>query len=408
MHPSRRRALSLCLFAGMVPLSGCDDGRTGNFSIFPGFAEWRTAYPPSDAIPDETEQQLLLRYRPRFFLPDMGEGPISFYRDYIGQGHLVRADGSVDESVTRETLNAARLETEAVFKHRPGGAPPKMAVYARIDHAPPPVADKEPWLFLAYTLIFRSSGLPAGLSTAAGGLLGLVHDLDDWHQLDNYTAVYLALDATRRPRAITFQQHNYTRTYLLGTEERPGILPFPADGRIPVDVAIRSNELYPHRPERTRRRAVSFLDHKGAAYLMGDGRPPFLSADDITDPAREIDPPLCFLPPRDAFYTFRGWLGERRSLPGASGPPGADYNTLPPFKPLQIQLVASHWWEGDNLYLETAGGESRWAQSAESIEAYIAPLAARFASMLTEIRANLPVGSGSENPPPPVHCPEME
>ncbi|MGI9449301.1 MAG: hypothetical protein ACR2QH_01375, partial [Geminicoccaceae bacterium] len=181
--------------------------------------------------------------------------------------------------------------------------------------------------------------------------LSIVADLDDWHQLDHYTAVIIALsqhdERTPVPLAVTFQQHNYQRTYLLSDDEGPGRLALPADDRLQVDIADRSNELYPHRPERTVRRAMSFMDPEGARYMVADGTAPWLAADDVTDPAIAIDPMLTFLPPNDAFYTFQGWLGERRSLPGRDGPPGADYNTLPPMKPLVHQIALSYWYDGD-------------------------------------------------------------
>ena len=44
---------------------------------------------------------------------------------------------------------------------------------------------------------------------------------------------------------------------------------------------------------------------------------------------------------------FQGFLGERRLLPGRSGPPGASYNTLPELKPLKLQLLSGYWREGD-------------------------------------------------------------
>ena len=55
--------------------------------------------------------------------------------------------------------------------------------------------------------------------------------------------------------------------------------------------------------------------------------------------------------PADAFYTFKGFLGARRRLPGRSGPPGADYNTLPRFKPLAVQFAISYWRDGSRADL---------------------------------------------------------
>ena len=178
------------------------------------------------------------------------------------------------------------------------------------------------------------SGLPAGLPAAAKASLGLLANLDDWHQLDHYTAAFVVLDAGERPVALTLQQHNYLRTYLVGEAAEPG-----RDGRFDIDVAIRSNELYPHLPARRSRRAVRFLGPDEAAFMMGYGARPMMSADDITDPARTVDYELAFLPGSDAFYTFQGYLGERRLLPGRDGPPGARYNTLPRLKPLPAQIL---------------------------------------------------------------------
>jgi hypothetical protein len=52
---------------------------------------------------------------------------------------------------------------------------------------------------------------------------------------------------------------------------------------------------------------------------------------------------------------FQGWLGERRALPGRDGPPGADYNTLPPFKSKALQLALFYWAEEQSDYLALLG-----------------------------------------------------
>ena len=96
---------------------------------------------------------------------------------------------------------------------------------------------------------------------------------------------------------------------------------------------------------------------ESARYLVEGMDRPWLAADDVTEPAREIEPELRFLPPADAFYVFAGWLGERRLLPGRDGPPGADYNTLPAFKSKAVQLALFYWAEG-------AVGLSRHARRA--------------------------------------------
>jgi hypothetical protein len=342
----------------MLLLAACPD--EDNFSQHPGFAEWYAANPPAHALPDPQQRALLECHQPRVFLPLRHEGPIDFYRDYVAQGRLYDGRGElISAHVTPGQLNAHRGDPQVVFVHEPSGAPPQPVMYGRIDRAElalPGCSAPLPVTFLTYHLVFRHSGLPAGLPWWQEAALGAVADLADWHQLDHYTALSLALapveEGALAPFAATFQHHNYLRTYLLADREGAGRLAVPPDGRLAVDVATRSNELYPHRAEPTRHRAVPFMDADGARYLVSGGRPPWRAADDVTAPAHAVEPTLAFLPPSDAFYVFQGWLGERRALPGRDGPPGADYNTLPALKPKALQLVAFYWYEDDRNYLD--------------------------------------------------------
>jgi hypothetical protein len=373
-------------------LAACPD--QGNFSQHPGFAEWYAANPPQQTLPNADERALLERHRPRVFLPQEHEGPIDFYRDYVAAGRLYDARGElISADVTPGLLNAHKADPQVVFAHEPSGAPPQPVMYGRIDRADlalPGCAAPLPVTFLTYHLVFRHSGLPAGLPWWQEVALGAAADLADWHQLDHYTALSLALapvkDGALAPFAATFQQHNYLRTYLLGEGEGAGRLALPADGRLAVDVAIRSNELYPHRAAPTRRRAVSFMDADSARYLVSGERPPWRAADDITAPAQEVAPKLAFLPPSDAFYVFQGWLGERRGLPGRDGPPGADYNTLPALKPKALQLAAFYWYEDDPGYLDllTAARADGRPQSVDA-EPFAARLTQDLAAPFQEI-----------------------
>ncbi len=343
-----------------------------------------------------------MRYRPRVFLPAGNEGPIDFYRDYVAEGQLFDGAGRlVSAAVTPALLNAHKRDPKAVFVHTPGRAAPRPVIYGRIDRADlelPGCAAPLPVAFLTYNLVFRHSGLPAGLAGWQTVLLERVADLDDWHQLDHYTALTLALAPHGKedgkeltPFAVTFQQHNYQRTYLLADLGGPGRLALPPDGRIGIDVARRSNELYPHQPGRVRRRAVAFMSPESARYLVEGVDPPWLAADDITEPVRRIEPELRFLPPADAFYVFQGWLGARRLLPGRDGPPGADYNTLPAFKSKATQLALAYWAEGDQDYLARLG---QLFANGRPRTVTLAPFAARLARDL-ETPAVLAACAGS-------------
>ena len=343
-----RRPLAVGCLAGLV-LVGTGAGVTAaetNFSQYPGFAEFFAANPPT-GVPNESDRALLRRHAPRFHLPAGHEGPIDFYRDYIAHGHLVTGDGVRIDGPTPEELNRYRDDAAAQFVHVPHGeAPPSVpVVYAGVERTDlwsslQSGSKGEEFIVAIYHLVFRVSGLPAALSGFAEASLGLVADLSDWHQLDHYTAAFVVLDAAERPVALTLQQHNYLRTYLVGESVESG-----PDGRFDIDIAIRSNELYPHVPERRRRRAVRFLTPEGAAFMMGFGKRPMMSADDVTDPERTVAYELAFLSGDDAFHAFQGYLGERRLLPGRDGPPGARYNTLPQLKALPAQILGGYWRE---------------------------------------------------------------
>lgn len=354
----RARAAGLLAWLALLGAGAAVFAADRNFSQYPGFAEYFAANPPAGAA-DEDDRALARRHAPRFHLPEGHEGPIDFYRDYIAHGYLVTGGGVRVENPGPAEMNRHRDDPRAEFVHVPGGAPPHPLAYAAVERtdlwAPRKSGEAaEEFVVVTYHLTFRVSGLPAGLSPALAIPLGLVADLDDWHQLDHYTAAFVVLDADERPAALTLQQHNYLRTYLVGEAVELG-----PDGRFDIDVAIRSNELYPHEPTRTSRRAVRSLDFDARAFMMGFGERPMMSADDITDPVRTVDYELGFLPGADAFYSFHGYLGERRTLPGRDGPPGARYNTLPALKPLPAQVLDGYWREGN------AGDWERYRRSRE-------------------------------------------
>ena len=344
-----RRAASVALFA-VAFTSAFAQG--GNFSQQPGFASHYAAHPRRSIAANDDERALLQRYKPRLWLPAAHAGPIDFYGDYIANGTLVSGDGRAqDNPVDRALLNRFKSDAQAVFTHRPCGTcpQPRAVVFGRADTAAVPMGQgsERDFTFLTYHVVFRHSGVLAGLAAWQAWPMRLVADLDDWHQLDHFTAATVVLDESQRPLALMLQQHNALRTHLFGEAIDGQHVELPADGRVLVDIAVRSNELFPHRPGRQQRRAVRFVDADALAWLIGFGTQPSFAAMDITEPAREVDYELDFLPPDDAFYSFAGYLGERRALPGRDGPPGADYNTWPTLKPLGLQLLSGYWREGN-------------------------------------------------------------
>jgi len=321
----------------------------GNFSQFPGFDAYFKANPPSDALPTQEERALLWRNRPHLFIAEGEDGPIDFYRDYIGEGELRDGDGAlISASVTQDILNRHKADPDLTFVHKPSGTvSPRPVLYGRVDHDTVTFDSvhgplTQTFTFLTYNAVFRTSGLPAALPKWQGLLLGLFVDLEDWHQLDHYTAATVVLDGVDAPVAVVLQQHNQQHSYLVGRDIMLG-----PDGRIAVDAAIRSNEFYPHASDRQRHRAVAMPDGEGMRYLIAGQDQPWMSADDVTEGTVPVDYDLSFLAPSDAFYTFQGFLGEKRLLPGRDGPPGAAYNTLPSLKARAMQLFVGYWRSDD-------------------------------------------------------------
>jgi len=317
-----------------------------NFSQYEGFQEHFLAFPRQPSAATGQERVLLERYRPRLFIGIGQEGPISFYDDYIAHGTLYDMRGDIiGHEPSRALLNAHKDDPHVVFAHTPVAPTSTPVVFARIDQADVP--DAGVFTFLTYHFVFRQSGIPTGTPRWILNVMSWLADLHDWHQLDHYTMARVVLDRRSNPIAVVLQQHNYVRSYILGRD-----MSFPSDYRITLDTALNSNELYPHLPGHQARRAVPFMTAKNLPYLITGEHMPWIPTNDVTNPAHEVAYRLDFLPHTDAFYSFQGYLGERRWFPGRSGPPGADYNTLPRFKPLAVELVAFNWREGDRKHMQ--------------------------------------------------------
>ncbi len=175
-------------------------------------------------------------------------------------------------------------------------------------------------------------------------------DLEDWHELDNFVAIHVVLDELHSPIAVILAQHNHHRTYLIGKD-----IGLPADGRIPFDIALRSNEVYPASDDSgpVNHRVIPWPLYM--KYLLSGQDPPFFRGYDVTYGLRaggkEIPYDLVVLSPCDPFYTATMMLGEPRPFLrftiGRDGPPGADYYAFPSLLPLGNLLKFSYLHDGD-------------------------------------------------------------
>jgi hypothetical protein len=219
------------------------------FSQLPEFREYYKKYQPRETEPTVEEKNLLHRFRPRFFLADGQESFIDFYQDYTAYGYLVDKKGRViSSSVDQTLLNKHKKDPDIVFVHTYKQSQTTPIVYGRVDYDRLKVEGQGiiELTFLTYNIVFRRSGLPAGLSQWKKSVLDWIGSVKDWHQLDHYVSVTLALNRQLIPVAATIQQHNYQTTYIIGKD-----IHLPPDERIKLDIALYSNEMYPHSEKKT-------------------------------------------------------------------------------------------------------------------------------------------------------------
>lgn len=361
-----------CLPAFLLPLTlifsfdlalGEEQETYRSFADYPGFTEVygdRCGSSSPAKIPTALDQRLLTRFRPHFIVPPAGRFPISFYGDYLPYA-VLRAypdEKILSPSVTRETL-ISHWEDLTVYldfdfkKYRAEGKDRKFkskknsgladgwrptiygrAYYERVVFPGDSGGQVEIKLvFLKYNLVFPVSGLPKCLPFFYEGTLRLAGmSAEDWHQLDNFVAVYIVLTEGHEPIAAILAQHNHHQSYLIGKH-----LPLPHDDRLIFDIALRSNEIYPslkgEKP--VRHRVIRWSLYK--KYLLTGEDPPFFRGDDLTygmeAGGTNFDYDLVFLSSCDPFYTAKIHLGEPRPFfskyIGRDGPPGADYYAMP-------------------------------------------------------------------------------
>jgi hypothetical protein len=335
------RILTLLIILIIAPLSwltACQSNH-GNFTEFPGFTEYFAQHPPADTLPTTAEQALLSQYRPHLFAAKNQQQPINFYQDYISNGRL-HIDGELlSSSVDQALLNQYRDNKTAEFVYT--GALPlaiKQPVgYGRVNYDSLNYQGKTyDFTFLSYNFVFPTSGIIKGLSLLPNLAISIVGDKLDWHQLDHYVGLTVAL-YNGKPIAVSMQQHNGKTTYMVDKD-----MDWPSDDRVAADIAMQSNELYPHSAQETKHPGVSFITSKEIEFVKTGENKPLMAGWDITKGEQEVDYQLQYLAPSDAFYQFKGWLGQRRKLPGRDGPPGADYVTLPDLMPHAISMVGNY------------------------------------------------------------------
>ena len=351
---SFKRFYTLCGISMTLLFSGGCSKNENTFSERPEFKQYFDKNKPSETLPDKTEQALLNKYRPRVFMAKGQTSFIDFYADYIANGSLFIDKKLVSNKVTQALLNQHKNNSKAEFRYKPVKQKGTPTVYARLHKDELIYKDQRmPLTFLSYNLVFANSGVIKGLDAWQRLAMGIVGSNTDWHQLDHYVGLTVAL-SNELPIAVMLQHHNYQTTRLLTDKtiqntiqsNMPSVmqstLQIPSDQRIAVDIAMQSNELYLHSAEQKQHPGLSWVDKDSIEFLKTGKNKPMMAGWDITHGEIEQEYTLKYLAAADAFYTFKGKLGESRKVPGRDGPPGANYVTLPALIPLANRIVSAY------------------------------------------------------------------
>ena len=365
------------IFCGLLVATlisvGCSKNET-SFADLPGFKKYFDENKPSNELPSNADQLLLAKFKPRIFMAKGQTSFIDFYADYIAHGSLYIDDKLVSKNVTQALLNEHKDNKQSEFRHSPIKQSTTPVIYARIHRNELTYNDKNlPLTFLNYNLVFANSGLLKGLAGWQRIAMGIVGSNDDWHQLDHYVGLTVVL-SEEKPIAVTLQQHNYQTTWLITDKNTENSLKLSVDQRVSVDVAMQSNELYPHSKTLKRHPGLSWVEEDSIEFLKTGKNKPIMAGWDITHGEVEQNYTLKFLPTADAFYTFKGKLGESRKLPGRDGPPGANYVTLPPLMPLPNRMVSGYrprQVKIERMKIKALFGKETFSVKPEGLKAYM-------------------------------------
>lgn len=360
------------LFLVVLLSAGCSKTEP-SFTELPGFKKYFDDNKPSEKIPSEADQQLLAQFKPRVFMAKGQTKFIDFYADYIANGSLYLDGKLTSKTVTQNSLNKHTENIKAEFRH--SGIKQKVSpvIYASIHRNELVYNNKSlPLTFLNYNLVFANSGLLKGLAGWQRLAMGIVGDNDDWHQLDHYVGLSVVL-SDEKPIAVMLQQHNYQTTYLVTDKTTKNSIKLADDQRVAVDVAMQSNELYLHSKDLKRHPGLSWVQEDSIEFLNTGKNKPMMAGWDVTHGEVEQEYSLKFLPTADAFYTFKGKLGESRKLPGRDGPPGANYVTLPPLMPLPNRMVSGYrprQVHTEKKKIKALFGEGSFSVKPQGLKAY--------------------------------------
>lgn len=315
--------------------------------------------------PVEDDRELLHRFRPRIIISPHGMLPVDFYEFYL-PGTVVRdaeRNGDMlEEKPSRTFLKGIERDKRYYLDYTGPVAPCTECSnyiatgYGRIFREEASFRLKNgtrrsmPIIILKYNFVFPFSGLPKKIGFLREALARLVADPVQWHELDIHGAVHLILNETETPLVLLLAQHNHFRSYLISRDVRR-----PADDRVPVCFAERSNEPYPCPAGEVPVFFRAVGNPKHMPYVVDGTDKPFAAGEDkvygTAAGGKEIDYTLKYLPDKDPLYVSWINLGDQGRIFMSKnfyrqGPPGIDFNTWPALK--KYGDIMQFWYIRDN------------------------------------------------------------
>ena len=349
----RTRLLALLLSAvGATPVAASEPACGGFIDWVADsvdrYQELHRVHPVDDAL-----RALAVRFQPRLWVSPGSYRPVDFDA-YLASATLYALEDDrvlAAPPATAATMTLSRAEQCRAYLDAPEVLPASPApVYVQVFRDAGPDGSQG-WLYFKYTVVFDWSGLAQERgfvsrvgSTLTGGAA------DRWHRLDVHTSAIVGVDAERRLRTLTLQQHNNKRTYVAG-------LDFDASKPVHVAAARQTNELYldAGSGERQRRRAVpSFMQWK---HLVSADHGTWLwQVDEFLGRnagGEEVPLRAVFPAPDYPLAAFAGLLAPPQRLlglyVGRDGPPGYDFTGSPE---MPHAAALGFWQEDDAEFLE--------------------------------------------------------
>lgn len=280
------------------------------------------------------------------------ERKIGYYLDLRDNVHWKIGVDKEISSVIYCTVHEETLYSAAIFSKR-------YAVKTKI---------------IAYRAVFPVSGLPKYLGGLKTGLVGVLGQRKNWHELDIHGAIFIIVDKkTATPLVLVLSQHNHFRSYIFGKDIRSMNIT-----KLCVSYALDSNEPYlcPDFKVKKPLAVPTSGDPTKLKFIFQNAGRPFVGAHDLVygkgGGGVSLKVRLLYLADRDPLLTSWIPLGEKKKVMGImssvsrTGPPGMLINTWPGLKSIAKTAQLFYFAPGDDqafsLFIKSYKNRGKWIE----------------------------------------------